>query len=223
MLEGTRGEVDVADLLAGNPPESSRLKSLSILRCAVSAKSPPSESRKLMVTMVGSSSAMRIVTAPETAGRRVTNRVTGMGATSRSWIDTPVELSPAWTARFSMRALRLESRDVITVSPARIVEPYAMATRVASSGVMSTLEMPRTPVLPNKLRAPRVSQTIDAFDRGPRLDRLEWIHLHISCEMGALTTKHSSPMTTPGSALTPARRSQDLPTTVPVSDTPSAT
>jgi hypothetical protein len=47
--------------------------------------------------------------------------------------------------RFSMRAERLESRLVVTVAPFLRVAPNAIATRVASSGVMSTLARPATP------------------------------------------------------------------------------
>ncbi len=49
----------------------------------------------------------------------MTNRVTGTLATSRSITFTPAALSPAIIARFSMRAERLESREVTTVSPLR--------------------------------------------------------------------------------------------------------
>ena len=44
------------------------------------------------------------------------NRVTGTDATSRSSTLIPPALSPAITARFSMRADREESRDVTTVA-----------------------------------------------------------------------------------------------------------
>ena len=54
---------------------------------------------------------------PAVDGRRTMNRVTGTDATSRSSTLTPAALSPAIIARFSMRAERLESRDVMTVEP----------------------------------------------------------------------------------------------------------
>ena len=44
------------------------------------------------------------------------NRVTGTDATSRSSTFTPAALSPAIIARFSIRADRLESREVTTVA-----------------------------------------------------------------------------------------------------------
>ena len=53
----------------------------------------------------------------------MTNRLTGMLATSRSITFTPAELSPAIIARLSMRAERLESHGVTTVSPLRSVVP----------------------------------------------------------------------------------------------------
>ena len=43
-------------------------------------------------------------------------RVTGTDATSRSATLTPAALSPAIIARLSMRAERLESREVMTVA-----------------------------------------------------------------------------------------------------------
>ena len=53
---------------------------------------------------------------PACSGRRTMNRVTGTDATSRSSTLTPAALSPAIIARLSMRAERLESRDVMTVA-----------------------------------------------------------------------------------------------------------
>ena len=43
----------------------------------------------------------------------------------------------------------------------------AMASRTASSGVMSTFASPDTPRRPNRLRAPRDSQTIDELMMAP--------------------------------------------------------
>ena len=42
-----------------------------------------------------------------------------------------------------------------------------MATRVAISGVTSTLDSPLMPCRPNRLRAPRDSHTIEAFTTAP--------------------------------------------------------
>ena len=52
---------------------------------------------------------------PAVSGRRIRKRVTGTDATSRSSTLTPDALSPAIIARLSMRAERLESREVTTV------------------------------------------------------------------------------------------------------------
>ncbi len=51
------------------------------------------------------------------------NRVTGTEATSRSSTSTPAALSPAIMARLSMRAERLESRDVMMWAPFFRVDP----------------------------------------------------------------------------------------------------
>ena len=80
---------------------------------------------------------------------------------------TPDALSPAMSARFSMRAARLESRDVTTVDPFLSVVAHAMATRAASSGVMSTFARPATPARPNRLRAPLDSHTIEELIVAP--------------------------------------------------------
>ena len=129
--------------------------------------SEPSLSRKRTTTDWGSSGARRTDRPPIWRGDRVTNRVTGMLATSRSITLMPAALSPAIIARFSMRAERLESREVTTVSPLRNVVPYAIARRVASSGVMSTFASPATPLRPNSDRAPRDSHTIEEFTTAP--------------------------------------------------------
>jgi hypothetical protein len=54
---------------------------------------------------------------------RTWNRVVGTGATSRSSTLMPAALSPACTARLSIRADRLESREVVTVLPFFSVDP----------------------------------------------------------------------------------------------------
>jgi hypothetical protein len=56
-----------------------------------------------------------MVIPPAVSGRRVRKRVTGTDATSRSSTFTPDALSPAIMARLSIRADRLESREVMTV------------------------------------------------------------------------------------------------------------
>ena len=60
---------------------------------------------------------------PPLDGRRTMNRVTGTEATSRSSTLTPAALSPAIIARLSMRAERLESREVMTAVPFLSIEP----------------------------------------------------------------------------------------------------
>ena len=77
---------------------------------------------------VGSSWCSRTVSPPNARGERTRNRVTGTLATSRSSTSTPAALSPAIIARFSIRAARLESRDVTTVVPLRSDVPYAIAS-----------------------------------------------------------------------------------------------
>ena len=127
----------------------------------------PPTSKKRMTTDCGSSAASRTDTPPEPPSMRIPKRVTGTVATSRSATSTPVALRPTIIARLRTRAARLVSRDATTVEPFFIVVPYAMARRTASSGEMSTLARPATPRRPNKLRAPRDSQTIDELTMAP--------------------------------------------------------
>ena len=62
-----------------------------------------------------------------------------------------------------------------------------MATRVASSGVMSTLARPATPVAPEQRCGRRGdSHTIEELMTAPGLDRLERVHLHAGAEHGVL-------------------------------------
>ena len=79
--------------------------------------SRPASSKNRITTDWGSSWASRTVSPPRAVGRRMMKRVTGTDATSRSSTFTPTALSPAIIARLSMRAERLESREVITVPP----------------------------------------------------------------------------------------------------------
>jgi hypothetical protein len=79
----------------------------------------------------------------------------------------PAALIPAIIARLSMRAERLESREVMTVASFLSVVAKAMATRVAISGVTSTLARPATPTRPNRLREPRDSHTIELLMTAP--------------------------------------------------------
>ena len=71
-------------------------------------------------------------------------------------------------ARFSIRAARLESREVVTVAPFGSVVAYAMATRIATSGERSTLAMPGHAVGGRRGSAsPRDSQMIEEFTTAP--------------------------------------------------------
>ena len=104
---------------------------------------------------------------PPTLGWRAANRVSGTEATSRSRTLTPPALSPAIIARLSMRAERLESREVTTVESFLSEVAWAMASLVASSGLTSTLASPATPSRLNRLLAPRVSHTSEVLTTAP--------------------------------------------------------
>src|SRR3954462_6505005 len=140
-----------------------------------------------------------MVTPPTAAGWLATNRVTGTDATSRSRTLMPDALSPAIIERFSMRAERLEARDVPTVEPFFNVVPYASASRVASSGLTSTLARPATPSLPNNERAPLDSHTIDEFTTAPGSTVLNGYTFTPAPSTALSPMKHSSPRTTPSS------------------------
>jgi hypothetical protein len=118
-----------------------------------------------------------------------------------------------------MRAERLESRDVMTVASFFSVVPKAMATRVASSGVTSTLARPETPRRPKRLREPRDSHTIELLMTAPPSTVLNGYTLTPAERTACSPTKHSSPSTTPSSARTPVRRSHERPTVLPRSRT----
>ncbi len=98
-----------------------------------------------------------------------------------------------------------------------------MATRAASSGVMSTLASPATPSRPNRLRAPRDSQTMDELTTAPVSTVLNGYTLTPAPTTAFSPMKHSSPRTTPSSQRTPRRMSVARPTTVPRSWTDSPT
>jgi hypothetical protein len=74
-------------------------------------------SKKRITQLCGSSSMSRMERPPACSGRRAMKRVTGTEATSRSRTLAPAALAPAIIARLSMRADRLESRDVTIVEP----------------------------------------------------------------------------------------------------------
>ena len=79
----------------------------------------------------------------------------------------PERFRPPIKERFSARARRLVSRLVQIVEPFGNDVPYAMASRTATSALMSTLARPRTPRPPNTVRAPRLSHTIDEVTIAP--------------------------------------------------------
>jgi hypothetical protein len=93
--------------------------------------------------------------------------VTGTVDSSRSMTWTPLRFKPAMIARLSARATRLVSRLVHTTEPFLSAVPYAIASRTATSDVMSTLARPRTPRRPNSVRAPLLSHTIDDVTNAP--------------------------------------------------------
>ena len=66
-----------------------------------------------------------------------------------------------------VRAVRLVSRLAHTTEPRLSELPYAIASRTATSLVMSTFASPRTPRRPNRVRAPRASHTIDDVTSAP--------------------------------------------------------
>ena len=59
------------------------------------------------------------------------------------------------------------SREVVTVAPFSSVDAHAMASRTASSGLMSTLARPWTPVPAEQRPGPRDSQTMDELTMAP--------------------------------------------------------
>ena len=137
------------------------------MRWAVSSMSRPSRSKNRITTDWGSSGASRTVIPPRLAEVRTWWRVTGTVATSRSSTLTPAALQPTMTARFSTRAARLVSREAVIAGPLSRVEAQAIDRRTASSGLMSTLAMPRTPSRPKRMREPLDSQTIDELTVAP--------------------------------------------------------
>ncbi len=200
--------------------KSSRWYSRSILRCPVSGRSRPSRSKNRMITDWGSSGARRTVAPPRLAEVRMWCRVTGTVATSRSSTFTPAALQPTIIARFSTRAARLVSREAVIVVPLSRVEAQAMARRTTSSGLMSTLAIPRTPSRPNRDRDPRDSQTMDELTMAPASTVLNGYTFTPSRTSAWAPTRQPSPSTDPGSHRAPCRRSQDRPTTEPATRTP---
>ena len=124
VLERPGREVDVADLLGQHPAvvlplEQALDLALGVLGdvgargCRRSAR-PRSRGRRGAAAPTGRRTPR---------GDRTRKRVTGIEATSRSSTLTPAALRPAIIARFSIRADRLESREVTTVVPLRRLVP----------------------------------------------------------------------------------------------------
>ena len=120
-----------------------------------------------MATDCGSSGVRRTVRPPWVPLVRMWCRVTGMVATSRSVTLTPTALHPTMSARLRTRAARLVSREVVMTEPFSNDDAHALASRTASSGLTSTLTMPRTPSRPNKVRVPPDSHTMEECTWAP--------------------------------------------------------
>ena len=71
------------------------------------------------------------------------------------------------SARLSTRATRLVSREAVMEEPFSKPDAQALASRTASSGLMSTLAMPCTPSRPNRVRDPPDSHTMEALTWAP--------------------------------------------------------
>ena len=71
---------------------------------------------------------------------------------------TPADVSPAISARFTMRSAGADSRLATTRAPRSSAVPSAAPIRTAVSGVRSTFTSPVTPSLPNTRVVPRDSQ-----------------------------------------------------------------
>ena len=115
MLEGPGREADLADLAGQGPPEVLPVEQPLDLALAalgdveaVAVEEPHDHRLRVVLDEADRD-------APTALGWRARKRVTGTDATSRSSTLTPAALMPAIIARFSMRADRDESRDVMTV------------------------------------------------------------------------------------------------------------
>ena len=144
------------------------------------------------------------------------NRVTGTEATSRSSTLTPAALRPAIIARFSMRADRLESREVTTVVSflrrRAVGHGHPRGELGGDVDVGQAGDADAAEQRPGPARLPHDR----GVDDGARLDRLERVDLDARRRARRRSpTKHSSPSTTPSSMRTRLRRSQERPTIVP--------
>ena len=88
---------------------------------------------------------------------------------------------------------------------------------------MSTLASPSTPSRPNSVDEPRLSHTIEELTTAPSSMVLNGYTLTSAPRVALAPTCTSSPITTPSSTRTLARRFTPLPTTAPRSRLPEAT
>ena len=72
-----------------------------------------------MSTHCGSPGVVRIMMPPTESPAPTSNRVTGVGATSRSRTLMALAVRALMAARLRVRAAREASRDVVTVEPLR--------------------------------------------------------------------------------------------------------
>ena len=149
-----------------------RLKYFSmLLRVSVPARMPL-PSKNMIWMRSGSRSEIFTWIPPGALELASSNRVTAVVATRRSSTDTPVDVMPAIIARLIMREAGCASRLTTTWSPRRSVVPYAIARRVAVSGVMSTFTIPVTPSSVNSVEAPRGCQISERCTWAPISTRL---------------------------------------------------
>jgi hypothetical protein len=85
-------------------------------------------------------------------------RLTAAGMTWRSVAWTPVELTPAISARLTRRLEADAARLVTSLSPRFNAVPSASPRRSAVSGVRSTSILPTTPSIPIRREESRDSQ-----------------------------------------------------------------
>ena len=103
--------------------------------------------------------------------RRARSRTARRAAAAprRSTTLMALAFSAPWIARFSVRAARDTSRDVVTVEPFFSVVAYALASRTHSSGVTSVSLIRPDAARPNRVRLPRDSQITLLLTTAPAL------------------------------------------------------
>ena len=125
VLERARRELDVADLLGEHPPVVLALEqaldlALRVLGDVGAVGVEEADHHPLADRRADAGARVTPAGGPRRAGEEAGDR---QDATSRSSTSMPAALRPAIIARLSMRAARLESRDVTTVVPLRRVVP----------------------------------------------------------------------------------------------------